>query len=298
MLKVQNLTKEFKTVTAVNNLSFTVEPGKIFGVLGPNGAGKTTTLRTILNIIKPTSGSITYNGIKTNRNFTNITGYLPEERGLYKKSNVTDVLVYFAELKNLKKSEASARAKKWLTRLEIESYANKKIEELSKGNQQKIQFISAIIHDPEILILDEPFSGFDPLNQEMVKELLSEFLKQDKLIIFSTHLMEIAEQLCSEIILLHKGKEILKGSITEIKSRFSECRYRLYYDGNVENIKDVKGIVGTQLNNSYLDIFISPDVKMSEILKDLLNKVAINQFFKVEPSLYEIFLESIKEENR
>jgi len=208
MLLVKNLTKKFKNSVAVNNLSFNVVPGKIFGLLGPNGAGKTTTIRTVLNIIKPTSGTIIFNGKPITNQFFNQIGYLPEERGLYRRSKVIDVLKYFAELKNLSSTKAIKTADNWLKRLKIEHYRNKRIEELSKGNQQKIQFITAVFHDPDLLILDEPFTGFDPINQQEIKELILSFVSSGKIIILSTHQMDTAEKLCDEILLMNNGKEV------------------------------------------------------------------------------------------
>ena len=189
MLSVENLVKEFQNTTAVDNISFKVEPGKIFGLLGPNGAGKTTTLRTVLNIIKPTSGKILFNDELITTDFLNSIGYLPEERGLYRKSKVIDVILYFAELKNMSRTEAVKQADSWLKRLDIFHYRNKKIDELSKGNQQKIQFIMSVIHNPQLLIFDEPFTGFDPINQQEIRELIFSFLSEGKIIILSTHQM-------------------------------------------------------------------------------------------------------------
>ena len=172
MIEVQNLVKEFQNTVAVNDISFSVKEGTIFGLLGPNGAGKTTTIRTVLNIIKPTSGRILYNGETITNDFLNQIGYLPEERGLYKKSKVIDVILYFAQLKNMTKTLALSEADKWLKRLNIQQYKNNKLEELSKGNQQKIQFIMAVIHNPDLMIFDEPFTGFDPINQQEIRELI------------------------------------------------------------------------------------------------------------------------------
>ncbi|MCZ6704070.1 MAG: ATP-binding cassette domain-containing protein, partial [Ignavibacteria bacterium] len=193
MLEVNNLVKEFQKTTAVDNISFKVEPGKIFGLLGPNGAGKTTILRTVLNIIKPTSGKVLFNDQLITADFLNRVGYLPEERGLYRKSKVIDVILYFAELKNMSRTEGVKQADSWLKRLDIFHYRNNKIEELSKGNQQKIQFIMSVIHNPQLLIFDEPFTGFDPINQQKIRELIFSFVSEGKIIILSTHQMETAE---------------------------------------------------------------------------------------------------------
>ena len=178
MLKVRNLTKQYNDVVAVKDLSFTVSEGKIFGLLGPNGAGKTTTIRTVLNIIKPTSGEIRFYDKKISRDFFNLIGYLPEDRGLYKKSRVDEVILYFASLKNMTRADAQSRLNFWLNKLDILHYKTKKVEELSKGNQQKVQFIISVIHNPRLLILDEPFSGFDPINQQVIRETILSFVSE------------------------------------------------------------------------------------------------------------------------
>ena len=220
MLLVENLVKEFQNTTAVDNISFKVEPGKIFGLLGPNGAGKTTTLRTVLNIIKPTSGKVLFNDQPITAEFLNSIGYLPEERGLYRKSKVIDVILYFAELKNMSRTEAVKQADSWLKRLDIFHYRSNKIDELSKGNQQKIQFIMSVIHNPQLLIFDEPFTGFDPINQQEIRELIFSFLSEGKIIILSTHQMETAEKLCTDIFLINNGKEVTSGKLSHIKKEF------------------------------------------------------------------------------
>ncbi|MCU7495124.1 MAG: ATP-binding cassette domain-containing protein [Ignavibacteria bacterium] len=294
MLKVQNLTKEFNNVVAVNNISFEIHPGKIFGLLGPNGAGKTTTIRMILNIIKPTQGSIEFNGKKTQRGFENLIGYLPEERGLYKKSKVIDVLRYFGELKGLSKQEALKEATAWLRRLDIESYLARRIEELSKGNQQKIQFITAVIHDPEILILDEPFSGFDPINQQLVKEILLEMVQKEKLILLSTHQMEVAENLCSSILLMNNGLEVLSGSLSEIKRNFGSNLYRIEFEGDSSALYAISLAEVIHENGNSAEIKLKDGVQPHEFLRCAVDKLKVSHFSEVEPTLNKIFLQSVK----
>ncbi|HSL89581.1 MAG TPA: ATP-binding cassette domain-containing protein [Ignavibacteriaceae bacterium] len=298
MLKVTNLVKEYKDVTAVNNISFSVKPGKIFGLLGPNGAGKTTTIRTVLNIIKPTSGEITYNNKTIGQEFFNIIGYLPEERGLYKKSKVEDVLIYFAELKNLDKHTASGKIDEWLQRLNIIEYRNKKVEELSKGNQQKVQFISAVLHDPEILILDEPFSGFDPINQQQIRELISSFVDSGKYIILSTHQMETAEKMCSEIFLINKGKEVCSGELTEIKKRFSSNNIKLGFEGDAKFLSSDKRVLHYDHYNNYAEVQLNDDIKPSNFLKSIVDKLTITHFSVVEPTLNKIFIDVINQSSK
>jgi ABC-2 type transport system ATP-binding protein len=298
MLKVTNLVKEYKDVTAVNNISFSVKPGKIFGLLGPNGAGKTTTIRTVLNIIKPTSGEITYNNKVIGQEFFNIIGYLPEERGLYKKSKVEDVLIYFAALKNLDKHSTSSKIDEWLQRLNISEYRNRKVEELSKGNQQKIQFITAVLHDPEILILDEPFSGFDPINQQQIRDLISSFVDSGKYIILSTHQMETAEKMCSEIFLINQGKEVCSGELTEIKKRFSSNNIKLGFEGDAKFLSSDKRVMHFDHYNNYAEVQLSDNVHPSEFLKSIVNKLTITHFSVVEPTLNKIFIDVINQSSK
>jgi len=295
MLSVKNLTKKFKNSVAVNDLSFNVVPGKIFGLLGPNGAGKTTTIRTVLNIIKPTSGTIIFNEKPITNQFFNQIGYLPEERGLYRRSKVIDVLKYFAELKNLGSAEAVKTADNWLSKLKIEHYRNKRIEELSKGNQQKIQFITAVFHDPELLILDEPFSGFDPINQQEIKELILSFVSSGKIIILSTHQMDTAEKLCDEILLINNGQEVTSGDLADIKKRFGGNNIKLQYSGNGEFLKSFPDVIQYESYSNYAEVQLSDDVSPSEFLHKIVNKIEIKHFSVIEPTLNKIFIDLIKE---
>ncbi len=298
MLEVKNLVKEYKDVTAVDNISFTVKPGKIFGLLGPNGAGKTTTIRTVLNIIRPNSGEITFNGKHIGQEFFNIIGYLPEERGLYKKSKVVDVLLYFAGLKNVDKQNALAKIDEWLKKLGISEYRNKKIEELSKGNQQKIQFISAVLHDPEILIFDEPFSGFDPINQQQIRELISSFVDSGKYIILSTHQMETAEKMCTEIFLINKGKEVCSGELSEVKKRFGGNNIKLGFEGDAKFLSSDRRVTHFDFYNNYAEIQLSDEVNPSEFLKSIVDRLSITHFSIVEPTLNKIFIDVINESSK
>ena len=204
MFKAENLRKQYANVVAVDDVSLRVEPGKIFGLIGPNGAGKTTTIRMILNIITPDKGMVTFDGAKFDRNIQNRIGYLPEERGLYKKNKLLDTILYFAGLRGMTGVGTKQKALEWLRRFNLEEYAKRKVEELSKGNQQKAQFITAILHDPDYIVLDEPFSGLDPVNQIVLKYILQELKQQGKAIIFSTHQMDSAEKLCDEICLINR----------------------------------------------------------------------------------------------
>ena len=295
MLEVKRLSKKFGSTIAVDDISFEVQPGKIFGLLGPNGAGKTTTMRMILNIVKPSSGQIIFNGDKSLSDLYNLVGYLPEERGLYKKSVVKDFILYFASLRGMKKSEAKSKVDKWLKKLGILDLRYRRINELSKGNQQKIQFITSIIHDPEILILDEPFTGFDPINQQEIKDLIFDFANAGKIIILSTHLMDTAEKLCSEILLINKGKEISKGELTEIKKKFGGNHIKLGFEGNFDFITNDRRVLHFEIFNNFAEIQLEDSVKPTEFLKSIVDSTSVSHFSIIEPSLNKIFIDLVRQ---
>jgi ABC-2 type transport system ATP-binding protein len=294
MLEVKNLTKCYGNIKAIENLSFVSSPGKIFGLLGPNGAGKSTTIKSIINIIKPNSGEILFNGEKINYNFLNKIGYLPEERGLYKKSKVYDVITYLAELKGLDRNQLKKNANYWFEKLKIKDLKDRKIEELSKGNQQKIQFICSLIHNPDLLILDEPFSGFDPINQQEIKNLILEFVESGKIIILSTHQMDTAEKLCSDILLLNKGKSIICGSLKDIKQKFGGLHIRINMIENTDLLNSFFEIISYEVFNNFIELHLMDNVIPSEFLKKLIEKVPINHFSIIEPTLEKIFIDTIK----
>jgi len=295
MLVVENLRKEYKNIVAVDNISFKVEEGRIFGILGPNGAGKTTTLRAVLNIIRPTSGKITFNNKPITNEFLNTIGYLPEERGLYKRSKVTDVILYFAGLKKMPRNKALSEAKSWLKKLEIEQYADKKIEELSKGNQQKVQFIVSVVHDPDLLILDEPFTGFDPINQTLIKETVLSFVTAGKIIILSTHQMETVEKLCSDILLINKGVELYLGSLANLKKNFGTNTVKIEFDGDAEFISSLNGVQNVDRYRNYAEVQLKDNIDPSEFLKMIVNKIKIKSFSVLEPTLNKIFIDVINQ---
>ena len=233
VLEVKNLTKRFNGITAVDNASFTVSEGSVFGLIGRNGAGKTTTIRMMLNIYFPDEGEVLFKGAKIEQDFKDSVGYLPEERGLYKKMKVIDMLLFLAELKGKKGSEVNKSALQYLERFDLADRKNSKVEDLSKGNQQKIQFISTVLHDPDFLIFDEPFSGLDPINTNLLKEIILEMKNKGKVVIFSTHLMEFAEKMCDSIAMIDKGKIILNGKLSEIKEKYASKNVSLNYQGNI-----------------------------------------------------------------
>ena len=295
MLKVENLVKEFKNVKAVDNITFNIEEGKIFGLLGPNGAGKTTTIRIVLNIIRPTSGSITFEGQKITNEFFNIIGYLPEERGLYKRSKVIDSILYFAGLKNMSKESALKEADYWLKKLEASEYRDKKVQELSKGNQQKIQFIISVIHNPKLLILDEPFTGFDPINQQLIKETILSFVDSGKIIILSTHQMETAEKLCSEILLLNKGKEVVSGSLNQVKKRYGGNNIKIEFNGDASFIKHLPFVKQVDIYSNYAEVQMNDGIPPDELLIAIVGRISISNFSVIEPTLNKIFIDVINQ---
>jgi ABC-2 type transport system ATP-binding protein len=298
MLEIINLSKYYGDIKAVRNLTFTVKPGRIFGLLGPNGAGKSTTIKSIIKVIKPNEGQILFNGEPINNQFLDRIGYLPEERGLYKKSKVIDVIHYLASLKGLDKKEIDKRAKHWLENLSITNLMYRKVEELSKGNQQKIQFICAVIHNPDLLILDEPFSGFDPINQQEIKNFIMDFIDEGKSIILSTHQMDTAEKLCSDILLLNKGKSVLQGSLSEIKQKFGGTHIRIIIEGDSNVLSSFSEVISYEVYNNFIDIHLTDNANPSEFLRKLVQRVAVNHFSIIEPTLEKIFIDTIKNEKR
>ncbi len=295
MLIVKNLIKDFKGIKAVNDLSFSIEKGEIFGLLGPNGAGKTTTIRTVLNIIKPNSGLIEYNGKQIDNNFFNNIGYLPEERGLYKKNKIIDVILFFAKMKGMQTSDAKSQAKEWLAKFNIVNYYDKNIETLSKGNQQKIQFIISVIHNPSLIILDEPFSGFDPINQQIIKEEILSFAELGKIIILSTHQMETAEKLCSNILLINNGKEVLNGKLIDIKKKFGSNCINIDYSGDSSFLNLLPGISHIENYKNSAQLQLKEGINPAELLRQIVQKLDVKYFSVVEPSLNKIFIDLIKQ---
>ncbi|MBS4028447.1 MAG: ATP-binding cassette domain-containing protein [Ignavibacteriales bacterium] len=293
MISVLNLRKQFSNVTAVDDVSFKAQRGKIFGLLGPNGAGKTTTIRLLLNILSPDDGQITFDGFAFSSALQNKIGYLPEERGLYRKSKLLNTIIYFATLKGLSESEAKKKAKEWLARFELLNYAERRIQELSKGNQQKVQFICSLLHNPEYVILDEPFSGLDPVNQLLMREIFLEQRKAGKVVIFSTHIMEHAEKLCDELILINKGKIVLDGTVSEAKKRFGKNAIYIEFDGDGSFLSSMNNVAKCQLFQNYAELELNNNESPSEFLRTIVAQLNVTKFETKEPSLYSIFLELV-----
>ena len=294
VLKIENVTKKFGNYAAVNNVSFRVNSGRILGILGPNGAGKTTMIRMITNIYMPDEGTIKIFDEPAESNHRSRIGYLPEERGLYKKIKVIDQLIYFGQLKGLSRYDVVSTAKNWLRKLDASDWETKKIQELSKGMQQKVQFISTILHDPDILILDEPFSGFDPINVEVLKKIIIDMKEAGKTILLSTHIMEQVEQLCDEICLINKGQMILSGEVRQIKSSYGRDTVLLEFDGDDSFLNDLNGVRFINRSKGRAEFRITDSGTGSkEILDKAISKANIYRFELVEPSLNEIFIDVV-----
>ncbi|MDQ2856772.1 MAG: ATP-binding cassette domain-containing protein [Acidobacteriota bacterium] len=293
---VDNVTKRFGEFTAVSNLSLEVRPGRIFGLLGPNGAGKTTTIRMIVNITAPDTGAIKIFGHQITPELQDRIGYLPEERGLYKKMKVGEQLKFFAELKNVKGKDADRRVDQWLEKLKLSEWKKKKSMELSKGMQQKIQFITAVLHEPDLLILDEPFSGLDPVNVELLKEIVLELKAAGKTIIFSTHQMEVAEQICDDICLINRSRKVLEGRIREVKRGFSRHAVALRIEGGDAVLADPSLVTNIKRHADEIEALLAEGASAQTLLKRLLEAgAAIGKFEMIEPSLNDIFITKVTE---
>ena len=294
-LKLENVSKKFVGKQAVDNISFEVDKPGVFGLLGTNGAGKTTTIRMLLGIIKKDTGEITWNGKKVERKSVNF-GYLPEERGVYPKTKIYDQLMYFAKLKGMSQKKADEAIKKWAKVLKVEEYILMPAEKLSKGNQQKIQFMTAIIHDPELIVLDEPFSGLDPVNSEILKNVIIDLVKDGKYIIMSSHQMASIEEFCTDILILNKGKTVLQGNLKEIKEGYKANRLELSTNRNIdEYIKEFNMEIEFSKNNEY-SIKIDSEEKAHQLLERLVtNHIEVDKFEIKKPTLNDIFIEKVGE---
>lgn len=294
-LKVENVSKYFDNKLVVDNISFEINEPGVFGLLGTNGAGKTTTIRMILGIIKKDKGEITWNEKAVDRKNVNF-GYLPEERGIYPKSKIFDQLIYFAELKGMKTQEASEEIKYWMERLKIDEYQNMTAEKLSKGNQQKVQFITAILNNPELIVLDEPFSGLDPVNTELLKEVIIELVKKGKYIIMSSHQMTSIEEFCKDVVIINKGKTVLKGNLKEIKNSYPANRLEINADKDITSYINEAGMtIEKNIDNNY-EIKIENEEQAHLLMKTLVVQgVKLNKFELQKPSLNDIFIEKVGE---
>ena len=294
-LVLKNVSKSFVGKKVVDNISLELKQPGVYGLLGTNGAGKTTTIRMILGILKKDEGEITWNGKEVNRKSVNF-GYLPEERGVYPKTKIFDQLMYFAELKGIDRQTATNSINKWAKELKVEEYLQMTAEKLSKGNQQKIQFMTAIIHNPELVILDEPFSGLDPVNTEILKNIIINLVKDGKYVIMSAHQMPTIEEFCENILILNKGKTVLQGNLKEIKESYPVNRMKVDVNENIENIiKEFDLQIENVTNNQYV-IMINNEEIANKLLKRIVSEeISINKFEIMKPTLNDIFIEKVGE---
>lgn len=292
-LVIEDLTKKFGKTTAVNYLNLTIEKGQMFGMLGANGAGKTTTFRMILNLLEPTEGKISWNNEKINYKSSQIIGYLPEERGLYPKLKVSEQLIYLGRLRGMEKTTILKEMNQWLERFKVPEYKNKKVEELSKGNQQKIQFIASVIHRPELLILDEPFSGLDPVNVELLKEAVIDLNKSGTTIVFSSHRMEHVEELCEQLVILHNGSPVVGGNIRDVKRSFGKMNVVIRAEFSLEFLDQLEGILKVKQTKEGAVVQIATEETAHKLFQLLATKGFVRKFEIEDPSLHDIFLEKV-----
>ena len=292
-LKISQVSKRFGSFTAVNQINFEIEAGEIFGFLGANGAGKTTTFRMILGILDPSEGHITWNGEKIDYHVSGKIGYLPEERGLYPKLKVSDQMIYLASLRGMNKQDTLKALDYWLEKFRIKDYKDKKVEELSKGNQQKIQFITSVIHKPELLIMDEPFSGLDPVNVDLLKEAILYVKSLGTTIIFSSHQMDHVEDLCENLCIMDKGRPVVKGNLKEIKKDFGRKNLTIYADFDCSDLKEIDGVTDYHEISEGVRLQILNEEVAKQIQNQIFSRGFIRRFQLDEPSLHEIFIEKV-----
>lgn len=294
-LVLKDVSKTFAGKLVVDKISFTLDQPGVYGLLGTNGAGKTTTIRMLLGIITKDSGEITWNSAPVDRKTVNF-GYLPEERGVYPKVKIFDQLIYFAELKGMSKSTATTAIQKWAKRLKVEEYLNMPAEKLSKGNQQKIQFMTAVIHNPDLVVLDEPFSGLDPVNTDILKNIIIDLVRQGKFVIMSAHQMATIEEFCTDILILNRGKTVLQGNLKDIKATYPANRLQLDVDQNINQyLKEFK--IENSKNNQYT-IQIRDEKSARDLLQKLVeNNIQVSKFEIMKPTLNDIFIEKVGAQN-
>lgn len=294
---LKNVRKSYDEFVAVSDLSLNIRVGGIYGLLGPNGAGKTSTIRMIMGITVPDSGSISIFGQPLSRAHMDQFGYLPEERGLYKKMKVLEHLIFLAQLKGLGKADANKRALNWCERFELAAWTDKKIEELSKGMQQKVQFIGAVLHDPKLIIMDEPFSGLDPANAVGLKDALLELAKSGKTILLSTHRMDQAERLCQSICLINHGKIVIEGELNQVKAKYGRANVQIRYEGDAGFLHEPRLVQSFNDYGNYVEIRLAPGADPQDLLLLASSRARLNKFEVMEPSLEEIFIEAVGKSN-
>ena len=297
MIEVKEVRKTFGSVAAVDGISFTAQRGEIFGLIGPNGAGKSTTIRMIMNILAPDGGQITFEGTALTEQDKDRIGYLPEERGLYRKVKVNEMLMYLGELKGASKEVLQKNIDTWLDRFDLVAWKNRPISELSKGMSQKVQFIASVAHDPDVLFFDEPFAGLDPVSSDLLRESVVDLSRAGKTVLFSTHIMEQAERLCNRIFLINKGKQVVYGSLDEIKEAHGTRTVTVEFDGDGSFIRDLPGVASASRYPRWIELELEDGVDPDSILEKLVGKISIRRFEVMAPSLHNIFVSLVGAED-
>jgi ABC-2 type transport system ATP-binding protein len=298
MIEIKGITKRFGDLTAVDRISFSTGEGEIFGLIGPNGAGKSTTIKMIMNILAPDEGEIYFSGRLISEADKEHIGYLPEERGLYKKVKVGDMLRYLADLKGRRPSDSEPRIDAWLERFDLGKWKERKIEELSKGMAQKVQFIAAIAHDPDLLFFDEPFAGLDPVSSDLLLSSIRELGAQGKTILFSTHIMEQAEKICNKILLINKGREVVSGAIADIKRQHGRNSVQIEFDGDISFIEALPFVANITRYPRWIEAELTEADAADRLFQALSGRVSVTRFERVSPSLHQIFVNLVGERGR
>lgn len=293
VVEVDSIVKAYDGTTAVDGISFSVPAGTIYGLLGPNGAGKTTTIRMLMRILLPDSGRISVFGQPLDAVEKPRIGYLPEERGLYKKMKVLDLLVFFGEVKHVDRKTARERAIEWLERVELADCAYKKVEELSKGMQQKVQFIATVLHQPDLLILDEPFAGLDPVNTNLLKDIILEFHHQGRTVIFSTHMMDQVEKMCDHICLINRGRIVLAGTLDEVKGEYGQNGVTLRFEGDGSFLADLEAVAACNDYGNEVFLRLHPGTDAASVLDAVRGRLVVKKFEVAAPSIHDIFIERV-----
>jgi ABC-2 type transport system ATP-binding protein len=295
ILELRNVRKAYGKFVAVDGVTMAVPSGSIFGLLGPNGAGKTSSIRMIMNITAPDSGEVQVFGHPRTADDLRRIGYLPEERGLYRKMTVMDQLVFLGEIRGLRGPKLVADIQRWLERVELTPWSKSKIEELSKGMQQKVQLIGTVLHQPDLLILDEPFSGLDPINQELFRDLLLDYRAQGKSVVLSTHGMELAERMCDHICLISHGRSVLDGELKAIKRRVGGNAFRLVADGDLDRVQAMPEVEHAVVKDGVVNLLLRPDAQGSDALRQMVQFLNVHEFRSEEPELEQIFLKAVRD---
>jgi len=293
MLIANHLDKRFTAVHAVNNVTLVARRGAIFGLLGPNGAGKSTTIRMINNIIQPDAGEITYDGQPFSDSIRARIGFLPEERGLYQKARILETILYFARLRGVNDREAKVRAAEWLRRFDLAGSERRKVEELSKGNQQKVQIVIALIHKPDYVILDEPASGLDPVNQELLSQIIEELRADNRVILYSTHQMDVAERICNQIALINKGQVVLEGDVDDVRTKHGANSIRLEYQGDGAFLRELPMVVDATIDSNFAELKVVRGTTVNDLLPYITDRLRLSRVELVRPSLRSIFIETV-----